>query len=312
MSLRLIRIQKEMSESSYHIPVMLHECIEGLDIKPDGTYVDVTFGGGGHSKAIMERLSEKGRLFAFDQDADAAENAIDDDRFCLIEENFDKFEECLRLYRAVRVDGVIADLGVSSHQLDCPERGFSTRFDGALDLRMNNRGGFTAADVVNSYSLEELCRIFKDYGELVNAYSVAKALVAKQNEGIFSTSDLMASLVRYAPRGKENKFFAKVFQALRIEVNREMDCLKKMLEQCGRIMVPGARLVVMSYHSLEDRIVKNYMKTGNCEGKVEKDFYGNIITDFEQITRKPIVAGEEEVERNPRSRSAKLRIARKK
>lgn len=312
MSLRLIRIQKEMSESSYHIPVMLHECIEGLDIKPDGTYVDVTFGGGGHSKAIMERLSEKGRLFAFDQDADAAGNAIDDDRFCLIEENFDKFEECLRLYRAVRVDGVIADLGVSSHQLDCPERGFSTRFDGALDLRMNNRGGFTAADVVNSYSLEELCRVFKDYGELVNAYSVAKALVAKQNEGIFSTSDLMSSLVRYAPRGKENKFFAKVFQALRIEVNREMDCLKKMLEQCGRIMVPGARLVVMSYHSLEDRIVKNYMKTGNCEGKVEKDFYGNIITDFEQITRKPIVAGEEEVERNPRSRSAKLRIARKK
>lgn len=301
-----------MSENSYHIPVMLHECIEGLNIKPDGTYVDVTFGGGGHSRAIMERLSGDGRLFAFDQDPDATRNAIDDERFCLIGENFDKFEECLRLYRATRIDGVIADLGVSSHQLDCPERGFSTRFEGALDLRMNNKGGFTAADVVNSYSLEELCRVFRDYGELANAYNIAKVLIAKQEEGIFSTSDLMNVLAKCAPRGKENKFFAKVFQALRIEVNREMDCLKKMLEQCGRLMVPGARLVVMSYHSLEDRIVKNFMKTGNCDGKVKKDFYGNVITGFEQITRKPITAKDEELERNPRSRSAKLRIAQKK
>ena len=177
---------------------------------------------------------------------------------------------------------------------------------------MNNKGGFTAADVVNSYSLEELCRVFRDYGELANAYSIAKVLIAKQEEGIFSTSDLMNVLAKCAPRGKENKFFAKVFQALRIEVNSEMDCLKKMLEQCGRLMVPGARLVVMSYHSLEDRIVKNFMKTGNCDGKVEKDFYGNVITGFEQITRKPIKAKDEELERNPRSRSAKLRIAQKK
>ena len=216
-----------MSENSYHIPVMLHECIEGLNIKPDGTYVDVTFGGGGHSRAIMERLSGDGRLFAFDQDPDATRNAIDDERFCLIGENFDKFEECLRLYRATRIDGVIADLGVSSHQLDCPERGFSTRFEGALDLRMNNKGGFTAADVVNSYSLEELCRVFRDYGELANAYNIAKVLIAKQEEGIFSTSDLMSALAKCTPRGKENKFFAKVFQALRIEVNREMDSPKR-------------------------------------------------------------------------------------
>ena len=293
---------------------MLKECIESLDIKPNGTYVDVTFGGGGHSKAILERLSEDGRLFAFDQDPDAVNNAIEDDRFCLIEENFDKLEESLKLYRANKVDGILADLGISSHQIDCAERGFSTRFDGALDLRMNYQKGLTASDVVNSYSLQELCRILNDYGELPNAYNIAKVIVSKQEEGLFTTVELIEALTKSGcvPRGKENKFFAKVFQALRIEVNQELLCLRNMLEQCSKVMVTDARLVVMSYHSLEDRLVKNYMKTGNCDGVVSKDFYGNVISPFEVLTRKPIMATEEEMEMNPRSRSAKLRIAKMK
>ena len=303
-----------MSEEVYHIPVMLKECIEALDIKPNGTYVDVTFGGGGHSKAILERLSEDGRLFAFDQDPDAVYNAIEDDRFCLIEENFDKLEESLKLYRANKVDGILADLGISSHQIDCAERGFSTRFDGALDLRMNYQKGLTASDVVNSYSLQELCRILNDYGELPNAYNIAKVIVSKQEEGLFTTVELIEALTKSGcvPRGKENKFFAKVFQALRIEVNQELLCLRNMLEQCSKVMVTDARLVVMSYHSLEDRLVKNYIKTGNCDGVVSKDFYGNVISPFEVLTRKPIMATEEEMEMNPRSRSAKLRIAKMK
>lgn len=303
-----------MSEEVYHIPVMLKECIEALDIKPNGTYVDVTFGGGGHSKAILERLSEDGRLFAFDQDPDAVNNAIEDDRFCLIEENFDKLEESLKLYRANKVDGILADLGISSHQIDCAERGFSIRFDGALDLRMNYQKGLTASDVVNSYSLQELCRILNDYGELPNAYNIAKVIVSKQEEGLFTTAELIEALTKSGcvPRRKENKFFAKVFQALRIEVNQELLCLRNMLEQCAKVMVTDARLVVMSYHSLEDRLVKNYMKTGNCDGVVSKDFYGNVISPFEVLTRKPIMATEEEMEMNPRSRSAKLRIAKMK
>ncbi len=298
-----------MQEEIYHIPVMLSECIEGLNIKPDGTYVDVTFGGGGHSKAILERLSDQGHLVAFDQDPDAVRNAIDDERFFLIEENFEKLEESLRLYRIPKVDGIIADLGISSHQIDCAQRGFSIRFEGDLDLRMNYHKGVTASDVVNSYSLEELCRVFRNYGELPNAYNIAKTLLSVQEQGLFTTTELMNALEKLAPKGKENKFFAKVFQALRIEVNQELSSLEKMLSQCGKVMAQGARLVVMSYHSLEDRLVKNYMKTGNCEGKVEKDFYGNVINSFEVITRKPIVASEAEQEKNPRSRSAKLRIA---
>lgn len=291
---------------------MLNECMEALNIKPDGTYVDVTFGGGGHSKAILERLSEEGRLFAFDQDPDAVNNAIDDDRFCLIEENFEKLEESLKLFRAGKVDGILADLGISSHQIDCASRGFSTRFEGDLDLRMNYKKGLTAADIVNSYSHEELCRIFSEYGELNNAYNIAKTIVAKQESGLFSTTDLMETLSKCAPKGKENKFFAKVFQALRIEVNQEMPCLKKMLEQCEKVLAPEGRLVVMSYHSLEDRLVKNCMKSGNCDGKINKDFFGNVISPFEVLTRKPITASLEEMEMNPRSRSAKLRIAKMK
>lgn len=291
---------------------MLNECMEALNIKPDGTYVDVTFGGGGHSKAILERLSEEGRLFAFDQDPDAVNNAIDDDRFCLIEENFEKLEESLKLFRAGKVDGILADLGISSHQIDCASRGFSTRFEGDLDLRMNYKKGLTAADIVNSYSHEELCRIFSEYGELNNAYNIAKTIVAKQESGLFSTTDLMETLSKCAPKGKENKFFAKVFQALRIEVNQELPCLKKMLEQCEKVLAPEGRLVVMSYHSLEDRLVKNCMKSGNCDGKINKDFFGNVISPFEVLTRKPITASLEEMEMNPRSRSAKLRIAKMK
>jgi 16S rRNA (cytosine1402-N4)-methyltransferase len=286
--------------------------MEALNIKPDGTYVDVTFGGGGHSKAILERLSEEGRLFAFDQDPDAVNNAIDDDRFCLIEENFEKLEESLKLFRAGKVDGILADLGISSHQIDCASRGFSTRFEGDLDLRMNYKKGLTAADIVNSYSHEELCRIFSEYGELNNAYNIAKTIVAKQESGLFSTTDLMETLSKCAPKGKENKFFAKVFQALRIEVNQELPCLKKMLEQCEKVLAPEGRLVVMSYHSLEDRLVKNCMKSGNCDGKINKDFFGNVISPFEVLTRKPITASLEEMEMNPRSRSAKLRIAKMK
>ncbi|MEE1098179.1 MAG: 16S rRNA (cytosine(1402)-N(4))-methyltransferase RsmH [Bacteroidales bacterium] len=301
-----------MSEEVYHVPVMLNECMEALNIKPDGTYVDVTFGGGGHSKAILERLSEEGRLFAFDQDPDAVNNAIDDDRFCLIEENFEKLEESLKLFRAGKVDGILADLGISSHQIDCASRGFSTRFEGDLDLRMNYKKGLTAADIVNSYSHEELCRIFSEYGELNNAYNIAKTIVAKQESGLFSTTDLMETLSKCAPKGKENKFFAKVFQALRIEVNQELPCLKKMLEQCEKVLAPEGRLVVMSYHSLEDRLVKNCMKSGNCDGKINKDFFGNVISPFEVLTRKPITASLEEMEMNPRSRSAKLRIAKMK
>ena len=251
-------------------------------------------------------------MFAFDQDPDAVNNAIDDDRFCLIEENFEKLEESLKLFRAGKVDGILADLGISSHQIDCASRGFSTRFEGELDLRMNYKKGLTAADIVNSYSHEELCRIFSEYGELNNAYNIAKTIVAKQESGLFSTTDLMETLSKCAPKGKENKFFAKVFQALRIEVNQEMPCLKKMLEQCEKVLAPEGRLVVMSYHSLEDRLVKNCMKSGNCDGKINKDFFGNVISPFEVLTRKPITASLEEMEMNPRSRSAKLRIAKMK
>lgn len=301
-----------MCKEAYHIPVMLSECIEGLNIKPEGTYVDVTFGGGGHSKAILERLGEGGRLFAFDRDPDAAKNAIEDERFVLVEENFDKLEESLRLYRAAKVDGIIADLGISSHQIDCPERGFSTRFEGNLDLRMDYNRGITAADVVNSYTLEELCRIFRDYGELSNAYLVAKATVASQEKGLFTTTDLMDALSKLAPRGNENKFFAKVFQALRIEVNKEIESLCKMLEQSLRVLNQGGRLVVMSYHSLEDRTIKRFFKSGNCEGEQRKDFFGNLLSPLEVLTPKPITASEEELVQNPRSRSAKLRIAQMK
>ncbi len=301
-----------MQQEQYHIPVMLDECMEGLDIKPDGVYIDLTFGGGGHSKAIIQRLSEKGSLYAFDQDSDAIKNALDDERFTMIEDNFSNLTNQLKLYRVTQVDGILADLGISSYQIDCAERGFSTRFDAELDLRMNRKQILTAKDVVNTYSYEQLKKIFSDFGELSNANQIAKKIESLQIEGISTTTQLKEILQPLAQRGKENKFFAQVFQALRIEVNGEIDVLQKMLEQTSPLLKKGGRLVVMSYHSLEDRLVKNYMKAGNCEGKVEKDFFGNVLNDLVLVNRKPITASQEELERNPRSRSAKLRIAQKK
>ncbi len=301
-----------MQKEEYHIPVMLNECIEGLNIKPDGVYVDLTFGGGGHSREILKHLSEEGSLFAFDQDADAVKNALDDDRFTLIEDNFCNLINCLKLYRVTKVDGILADLGISSHQIDCAERGFSTRYDAELDLRMNQKQVLTAADVVNTYTYEQLKKVFATYGELTNAHQIAKKIESSQIEGIKTTYELKSILESLAPKGKENKFFAQVFQALRIEVNGEIDVLKKMLEQTAPLLNTDGRLVVMSYHSLEDRLVKNYIKTGNCEGNVEKDFFGNMLNDLEMVNRKPITASDEELVTNPRSRSAKLRIARKK
>jgi 16S rRNA (cytosine1402-N4)-methyltransferase len=301
-----------MQQEQYHIPVMLNECMEGLDIKPEGVYIDLTFGGGGHSKAIIQRLSEKGSLYAFDQDSDAIKNALDDERFTMIEDNFSNLTNQLKLYRVTQVDGILADLGISSYQIDCAERGFSTRFDAELDLRMNRKQILTAKDVVNTYSYEQLKKIFSDFGELSNAHQIAKKIESLQIEGISTTTQLKEILQPLAQRGKENKFFAQVFQALRIEVNGEIDVLKKMLEQTSPLLKKGGRLVVMSYHSLEDRLVKNYMKTGNCEGKVEKDFFGNVLNDLVLVNRKPITASQEELESNPRSRSAKLRIAEKK
>ena len=300
-----------MQQEQYHIPVMLDECMEGLDIKPDGVYIDLTFGGGGHSKAIIQRLSEKGSLYAFDQDSDAIKNALDDERFTMIEDNFSNLTNQLKLYRVTQVDGILADLGISSYQIDCAERGFSTRFDAELDSRMNRKQILTAKDVVNTYSYEQLKKIFSDFGELSNAHQIAKKIESLQIEEISTTTQLKEILQPLAQRGKENKFFAQVFQALRIEVKGEIDVMQKMVEQTSPLLKKGGRLVVMSYHSLEDRLVKNYMKAGNCEGKVEKDFFGNVLNDLELVNRKPITASQEELERNPRSRSAKLRIAQK-
>lgn len=296
----------------YHLPVMLSECIDGLNIDPAGVYVDVTFGGGGHSRAIMERLGAEGRLLAFDQDADALANALDDGRFTLIHENFRYMKSFLRLQGVRRVDGIIADLGVSSHQFDVADRGFSTRFDGALDLRMDRRQELTARDLVNNADERELAQILRLYGELPNAWQMAKAIVAARAEKpIETTFDLREAVGRHLPRGMENKYLAMLFQALRIEVNGELEALKAMLQQSVEVLNPGGRLVVMSYHSLEDRLVKNFFKTGNFEGELKKDFYGNPLVPLRQVTRKAVTASEEELQRNSRSRSAKLRVAEK-
>ena len=293
----------------YHNPVMLDECIKGLDINPEGTYADVTFGGGGHSRAILDRLTT-GHLYAFDQDDDAAKNAFDDPRFTFIPQNFKYFKNFIQLYHGGQLDGVIADLGVSSHQFDTPEKGFSTRFDGLLDMRMSQSTPNDAATVVNTYSVEELTRILSLYGEVQQARLVASDIVmARDAEPIETTAQLKESVKNRLPRGRENKVLAQIFQALRIEVNQELDALSAFLSQCPDVLKSGGRLVVMSYHSLEDRIVKNYTKTGNAEGKEEKDFFGNLLTPYNIITRKPIVPSDEELERNSRARSAKLRIA---
>lgn len=303
----------------YHLPVMLDECIEGLNIRPDGIYVDVTFGGGGHSRAILARLGAGGHLLAFDQDADAeaesAKLAVGNNgaRFTFIHENFRYMKSFLRLQGVRRVDGILADLGVSSHQLDAGERGFSTRTEGELDLRMDRRQELTARVLVNTATEGELTQLLRLYGELPNARQMARAIVRRREEGeIETTFDLREAVAHNLPRGKENKYLAMLFQALRIEVNGELEALKALLRQSAEVLAPGGRLVVMSYHSLEDRLVKNYMKTGNFDGEVEKDFYGNLIAPLAPVVRKAMTAGEAELLRNPRARSAKLRVAEKK
>lgn len=294
----------------YHNPVMLKKSVDGLNIRPDGIYVDVTFGGGGHSRAILDKLDSNGRLIAFDQDSDALPNAFNDPRFTLIHQNFKYLKNFLRLHQAGKIDGLIADLGVSSHQFDIPERGFSTRFDGDMDARMDKRNERTAATLVNTYSLNDLTKIFRFYGELKNAYSISKRIVEARSQAPINTNEeLKVCLAPLAQRNRENKFFAQVFQALRIEVNEELDALESLLKQCEEVIKPGGRLVFLSYHSLEDRLIKNFIKSGNFEGNLEKDFYGNIISPFKSITRKPLIASEIEIETNSRARSAKLRVA---
>jgi len=297
-------------ENEYHVPVMLNECIEGLRINPDGVYVDVTFGGGGHSREILKKIGDLGRLYAFDQDPDAKRNVILDSRFTLIQQNFRFLKNNLKLHGVDSVDGILADLGISSHQINERERGFSTRFDAQLDMRMDQVGELDAKEVVNSYSEEELHRIFGMYGEVQNAKTLARTIVsARAQEPITSIDQLKSSVSKVAPRNKENKYYAQVFQALRIEVNKELEALEAFLQQSVSVLKPGGRLVVMSYHSLEDRLVKNYMLKGKFRGDVEKDFYGNEMKPFKVISKKVIVASAEEVERNNRARSAKLRIA---
>ncbi len=289
---------------------MLRECLEGLNIDPEGTYVDATFGGGGHSMAILEQL-KGGKLISFDQDDDAGKEAkkIEHRSFTFCQANFRYMKQYLKLHGVSQVNGILADLGVSSHQIDSPERGFSTRFSGPLDMRMDTNSKVTAASVVNSYSEEKLHKVFGMYGELKNAKTAAGEVVrARSAKKLVTTQDLKEALQQVAPRGKENKYFAQVFQALRIEVNEEMQALEDFLHLCGEVIAGGGRLVVMSYHSLEDRMVKNYIATGKVFGDLEKDFYGNIVRPFDPVNRKPIGASPEEVEQNGRARSAKLRI----
>ena len=303
----------EEIESRYHVPVMLRECMDGLRICPSGIYVDVTFGGGGHSREILRSLNEEGRLYGFDQDRDAERNIPADSRFVFVRGNFRYLRNFMRYYGVCgEVDGVLADLGVSSHHLDDKERGFSFRFDGALDMRMNAREGRTAADIVNEYPEEALADVFFLYGELKMARKLASVLVRARGERrIESIGDLLEVLSPFTGKDKEKKFLAQVFQALRIEVNDEMRALREMLEATLRVLRPGGRLVVITYHSLEDRLVKNFLRAGNFEGKSERDFFGNTSSPFRLVNNKVIVPSDEEVERNPRSRSAKLRIAEK-
>ncbi len=296
----------------YHNPVLLVESVEGLSIKPSGTYVDVTFGGGGHSREIMKILDESGKLYAFDQDDDALANAIDDERFTLINNNFKYLKNFLKLYAATPVDGILADLGISSHQIDVPERGFSIRHKGELDLRMNRNQGKSAKDVINNYSEEELKMVFQEYGEIPNSRTLARTIaVYRETQEIIDTEQFIEAIKSCVPKKIENKYLAMLFQAIRIEVNEELEVLKELLIQSTECLKPGGRLVVISYHSLEDRLVKNFVKSGNFKGELEKDFYGNTFPPYKLITRKPVIPGEDEILRNNRSRSAKLRIAEK-
>ena len=295
----------------YHNPVLLKESVDGLNIKPDGIYVDVTFGGGGHSKEILSRLGPNGKLFAFDQDEDAIENALDDERFVLINENFRFIKRFLRFHNVKSVDGILADLGVSSHQFDVAERGFSTRFDAELDMRMSQKNDLNAYRVVNEYDETNLRRVFLDYGELKNAPAIARVIIeAREEEPIKNTEQLKIVLGRFLPAHKSHKILAQMYQAIRIEVNQEMDVLKEFLEQSLEVLKPGGRLSVISYHSLEDRLVKRLMKNGMFEGEPERDFFGNFSVPFKTIG-KLIVPDFQEIKINNRARSAKLRIAEK-
>lgn len=294
----------------YHIPVLLNESVNALNIKPDGVYVDVTFGGGGHSRRILECLGENGRLYAFDQDEDAAKNVIDDRRFTFIQQNFRYMKNFLQLYCGGKVDGILADLGVSSYQFDTPEKGFSIRYNGRLDMRMNKNAAVDAANIVNTYDVTTLASVLSRYGELRNAMAIADAVVmAREVKPIETTDELKEAVARFLPRGSENKVLAQIFQALRIEVNEEMKVLELFLGQCADVLNPGGRLVVLSYHSLEDRLVKNFMKTGNADGNLEKDFFGNQLTPYKLLSSKPIVPSDDEIQVNNRARSAKLRVA---
>lgn len=301
-----------MAGEVYHTPALLAETIEGLNIRPDGVYVDVTFGGGGHSRAIMAALGENGKLYSFDQDLDAYANRIDDSRFTFVHSNFKYLSNFIRFYGEKEVDGIVADLGVSFHHFDDETRGFSFRFDGMLDMRMNRDSEKSAREVLAEYSEEQLADVFYLYGELKSARRLAAAIVkARNNKPLERVEDLLAVVRPMIKPAQEKKELAQIFQALRIEVNNEIDVLKSLLVQALKVLKPGGRISVLTYHSLEDRIVKNFFKTGNIEGKVEKDFFGRVNTPFRLINNKVIVPGEEEIERNPRSRSAKLRIAEK-
>ena len=302
-----------MSEMPYHIPALLTETVDGLNVKPDGVYMDVTFGGGGHSREIMRRLGKKGKLVSFDQDLDAYANRIDDPRFVFVRSNFRYLKNFLRYHGIEKVDGILADLGVSFHHFDVASRGFSFRMDGELDMRMNIKASQKASDVLNEYSEEDLTRVFRVYGELAQPQKMARAVVQAREENPFvMVQDLLSVAEKLIAKERAKKELACVFQALRIEVNKEMDALKQLLMQSAEVLKVGGRLSVLSYHSLEDRLVKNFMKTGNFDGKVEKDFYGNVIAPLKMTSNKVIVPSTEEVERNPRSRSAKLRVAEKK
>ena len=295
----------------YHQPVLLNECIEGLKIDPTGIYVDVTFGGGGHSREILKHLTT-GKLIAFDQDEDAEKNKISDNKLVFVRQNFKYLKNYLRLHKAIPVKGILADLGVSSHQFDTAERGFSTRFDADLDMRMDRNSSRTAKQVLNEYSEVQLKQVFQMYGEITNSSKLAYKICHERKEKVINTSDELKKVVSSCmTRGKENQYLAQLFQALRIEVNDEMQVLKELLMQSEEVLEPGGRLVVMSYHSLEDRLVKHFMRKGKFEGEVEKDFFGNIHTPFNIITKKPIAPDAKEMTENPRSRSAKLRIAEK-
>ncbi|MEJ5089615.1 16S rRNA (cytosine(1402)-N(4))-methyltransferase RsmH [Sphingobacterium faecium] len=299
-------------DNVYHVPVMLKECMDALAIKPNGIYVDVTFGGGGHSREILKHLGPEGKLFAFDQDPDALNNVIDDSRFTLIHQNFRFLKNNLRLNGVKQVDGILADLGVSSHQFDAADRGFSIRFDADLDMRMDQISDVDARKVLSTYSEEDLHRIFGMYGEIVNAKTLAKTIVtARLTMPINTVAELKEVIKKLVPRGKEHKYHAQVFQALRIEVNKELEALQEFLLQTVDVLKAEGRLVVMSYHSLEDRLVKNFLAKGKFRGDVEKDFFGNEIKPFHVISRKAITADDQELVENNRSRSAKLRIAEK-